>query len=417
MTDEPGQPPAPPPGQPPGKPPGPPPAQLPVAYTHSEGAATYERPLPQSQLVQSLTGSFFLLSLKRAFRLGINPNEVLVAERRALAASAAHVTEPEHQAFLAWRRSVLLIVAVFFVPLTAMRVIETFHNPNIPPAARGAMLIPAVAEGLFCLTAFLTLGLWTQWKKQRRILLVAWVVYFIAPFLVYLYPFRESLDSYRELKEAANFGAVHLQAKKKHIRMAVGLGFGIQAMLVLAPKAISLMPGLIRASIVSKLLFPGTSGPGFLLILAAPLYALFAYVIILMPYQITASVYFLVGLFGVMAAQVFIANSGRLLTMPLVRDEAVRRINRNWLAYIGILVVSAGVMLAGVYEFVIRLNYSIVSVFTTIMSFASNVLVLTLIGTDTIIANMHRLAERRKLDEQHHHLREESEAKLRQFCG
>ena len=29
-------------------------------YTHSEGQATYERPQAQSQLVQSLTGSFFL---------------------------------------------------------------------------------------------------------------------------------------------------------------------------------------------------------------------------------------------------------------------------------------------------------------------------------------------------------------------
>lgn len=404
MTDEPPQPPP------------KPPAQLPVAYTHSEGAATYERPLAQSQLVQSLTGSFLLISLKRAFRLEIKPNEVLVAERKALAASAAHVTDPEHQAFLAWRRSVLLIVAIFFVPLTAMRVIETFHG-DVPPAARTAMLIPAVAEGLFCLTAFLTLGLWTQWKKQRRILLIAWVIYFIAPFLVYLYPFRETIDSYRELKEAANFGAVHLQAKKKHIRMAVGLGFGIKAMLVLAPKAISLMPGLIRASIVSKLLFPGTSGPGFLLILAAPLYALFAYVIILMPYQITGSIYFVLGLVGVMGAQIFIALSGRKLTMPLSHEEARRRIHRYWLGYISVLVIAANTMLVGVYDFVVRLDYSIVSVLTTIMSFASNVLVLTLIGTDTIVANLHRTAERRKLDEQQLHQREESEAKLRQFCG
>jgi hypothetical protein len=118
-----------------------------------------------------------------------------------------------------------------------------------------------------------------------------------------------------------------------------------------------------------------------------------------------------------MIAQIFIANSRRLLTLPLMRDEAVQRINRNWLAYIGILLLSAGVMLVAVYDLVTRLNYSVVSVLTTIISFASNVLVLTLIGTDTIIASLHRMAERRHLDEQHRHLREESEAKLRQFCG
>jgi len=397
---------------------GPPPdAPSPAAPAHSEGVATYERPLPQSQLVQSLTGSFFLVSLKRAFRLAIKPNEVLVAERRALAASAAHITDPEQQAFLAWRRSVLLIVAVFFVPLTAMRVIETFEGPPVPASARAAMLIPAFAEGLFCLSAFLMLGLWTQWKKQRRILLFAWLVYFLAPFVVYLYPFQEAFD-YKRLSGAKEILAqINISAKKKYMHTAVGMFFGIKALLVLAPKAISLMPGLIRASIVSKLLFPGTAGPGFLLILAAPLYALFAYVIILMPYQITASVYFVAGLFGVMFAQIFIALAGRQLTAPLLHEEARERIQRYWLAYILILMCSAGVMLAGVHDFVTKYNFTAVSVVTTMLSFASNVLVLTLIGTDTIVANMHRAAERRKLDEQQRHLREESEAKLSRFCS
>ncbi|HUQ02169.1 MAG TPA: hypothetical protein VM261_06705 [Kofleriaceae bacterium] len=365
--------------------------------------------------MQSLTGSFFLISLKRAFRLEIKPNEVLVAERKALAASAAHVTDPEHQAFLAWRRSVLLVVAIFFVPLTFMRIVESFDGPDVPATARAVLLFPAFAEGLFCLTAFVMLGQWTNWAKQRRYLFIAWVIYFIAPFVVYLYPFQEAYDKSSEMKQV--LAQFNLGAKKKYLHQGVGVVMGIKAMLVLGPKAISLMPGMIRASIVSKLLFPGTSGPGFLLILAAPMYALFAYVIILMPYQITASVYFLIGLFGVMTAQIFIALSGRLLTMPLLRDEARHRIHRYWLAYIGILVVSAGVMLTGVYDLVTRINYTPLSIITTILSFASNVLVMTLIGTDAIIANMHRLAERRKLDEQHQHLREESEAKLRQFYG
>ena len=79
--------------------------------------------------------------------------------------------------------------------------------------------------------------------------------------------------------------------------------------------AISLMPGLIRASIVSKLLFPGTSAPGFLMILAAPLYALFAYVIILLPYQIAP-----------------------VLTAMLLGGVAYRRMLRFCLAYSAIYV-------------------------------------------------------------------------------
>ncbi len=388
-----------------------------MAWAHSEAVATYERPAPESQLVQSLTGSFLLVSLKRAFRLAIKPSEVLVVERRALAASAAHITDPEHQAFLAWRRSVLLIVALAFVPLTFLRFVEAFEGPPVPDGARAALLIPAIAEALFCLTAFWMLGRWTQWASQRRILLLAWVIYFIGPFIVYLYPFQETFESYKAARDAAKLGQLHFSAKREHINMAVGLAFGVKAMLVLAPKAISLMPGLIRASIVSKLLFPGTAGPGYLMILAAPLYALFAYIIILLPYQITASLYFVGGMVGVMGAQIFIALSGRTLVMPLSRDDARRRISRHWMAYIGLLAVSGGVMLLGVFDFVTRLDFSAVSIATSIMAFVANVLVLTLIGTDTIIANLHRLAERRRYDEEHLALRAESEARLRRFCG
>ena len=127
------------------------------------------------------------------------------------------------------------------------------------------------------------------------------------------------------------------------------------------------MPGVIRASIVTKLLFPGTTAPGF-------------------------------------------------LTWPLSRAASRARIHNYWLAYIGILTVSAGFMLVGVFDFVRKLDFSVVSVGTSVLSFMGNVLVLTLIGTDLIIANLHRLAARRRDDDAAEVLREESEAKLRQFC-
>lgn len=369
-----------------------------------------------SQLVQSLTGSFFLISLRRAFRLEININEVLVSERRALADSAAHVTDPEHQSFLAWRRSVLLIVALAFVPLTALRFFESFDGPPMPTDARIVVLMPAVAEGLFCLAAFWMLGRWTRWQSQRRILLIAWVLYFVAPYFVYLYPFQGAFDA-AIIRKAAMFGDLRLSARRSQLHLAVGLVFGVKAMLALAPKAISLMPGVIRASIVTKLLFPGTTAPGYLIVLAAPLYALFAYVIVLLPYQITGSGYFVAGVIGVMLAQIFIAAAGRKLTAPLSRAASRARIHNYWLAYIGILALSAGFMLTGVFDFVRQLDFSALSVATSVLSFVGNVLVLTLIGTDLIIANLHRRASRLAATEAAVVLREESERKLRQFCS
>src|SRR5262249_12808661 len=160
----------------------------------------------------------------------------------ALESEARHITDPDHQAFLAWRRSVLLLVALMFVPLTISRFLEAFDGPALPTTGRVFALLPAIAEGLFCIVAFDQLKNWAQWKKSRRILFFAWGLYFLAPFVVYLFPFRTVITNWKEMLEAAKIGSVPL-ATRDHAEMIVGLAFGLNALLALGPKIISLMPG------------------------------------------------------------------------------------------------------------------------------------------------------------------------------
>jgi hypothetical protein len=367
---------------------------------------------------ETWTRSFVWLSLRRAFRLHIRTEEVLPQERATLEEEAAHIRNPEHQAFLAWRRSVLLLVAIMFVPLTVFRVIETFDGPNIPHLGRAFQLLPAFAEGLFCLVAFAQLRNWAQWKYQRRKLFVAWVIYFIAPFLVYSYPFRLAFDNYiaaaGEVQKILN---VPFKVSKADYHYFVGMVFGMQALLVLGPKVISLMPGMIRASIVSKLQFPGATAPGWLMMLAAPFYALFAYIIVLLPYQITGSWQFVLGNVGVMTAQIFIGISGRRLTVPLTVEDSYHRIHKTWLAYIGILVVSAGFMVYGLHDVIRELGLGPERVITGVLSFASNVLLDTLIGADAIIAAMAYLRRSSTPDPRHLQLLRDAEVKLDVFTA
>jgi hypothetical protein len=341
---------------------------------------------------ETYSGHFLGISLKRAFRLDIHVDEVLVTERAHLEAVGTAVREPAHQAFLAWRRSVLLMVAVMFVPLTIMRFIETFDGPPMHFVGRGFEMLPAVAEGAFCVVAFDQLKNWANWRRQRRVLFVAWLIYFLAPFIVYLYPWRTAFDeSVRAGLEFAKqaFPNVNLRAVTlNQMHLAIGLAAGVKAMLALGPKVISLMPGLIRASIVTKLQFPGTTAPGWLMMLAAPFYALFAYIIVILPYQMTGSWHFLVGNGGLLVAQIFIAISGHRLTVPLTNEESYARVHKTWLVYIGMIVVSAGFMFYGLYDFIHQMNYGLVRVATSILAIASNVLLDTLIGTDAIIAAM-----------------------------
>src|SRR5262245_6835807 len=260
---------------------------------------------------------FLGISLRRAFRLNIQTDEVLPAERAHLEAQASHITDPDQQAFLAWRRSVLLLVAIMFVPLSISRFFETFDGPQVGWAARLVLMFPAIAEAAFCVVAFEQLRNWAQWRRQRRVLFVAWVLYFVAPFLVYIYPLRTVPTPPEEA--LMFYGQKIAGMTREQAALALGLKWGVIAMLALGPKVISLMPGLIRASIVTKLLFPGTTAPGWLMMMAAPFYALFAYIIVLLPYQVTASWEFLVGNVGLLFAQVFIGLLGRRFPDPLNR--------------------------------------------------------------------------------------------------
>ncbi|HEY1548797.1 MAG TPA: hypothetical protein VGG28_13300 [Kofleriaceae bacterium] len=373
---------------------------------------------PTEPSLPTLTGSFLGISARRAYRLNIQTSEVLVQERAALESQARHITDPDQQAFLAWRRSILLVVAVMFVPLSVSRVFEAFDGPQLSPIGRAFKLLPAITEALFCIVAFDQLKNWTQWRKQRRILFIAWGLYFLAPFVVYLFPFRSVFDNlgWKQLLEATKVGDLQLLTKQ-NVHMLVGLVFGVEALLALGPKVISLMPGLIRASIVTKLLFPGTTAPGWLMMLAAPFYALFAYIIVLLPYQVTGSWHFVAGNAGLLVAQVFIGISGRRLTVPLTNAEAQHRIHRTWLAYILMLVVSAVFMVYGLTDFIRALHLGAWRVVSSVLTVVSNVLLDTLVGTDAIVTAMAFFRRRDVPDPAHAELLKDAERKLDVFCA
>ncbi len=366
--------------------------------------------------LETLTGRFIWISLRRAFRLQIKTNEVLASERMTLAEDAKHIVDPEQQAFLAWRRSVLLLVAIGFVPLTIIRFIESFEMP-MPAFARVVVLLPAIFEGLFCAIAFDQLKNWTRWEKQRRVLFVAWALFMFAPFAVYLYPFSGIFDSVYVAKKLPEIQALQLRLNRSSVHMLVGLAFGVKATLVLGPKVISLMPGLIRAAIVSKLLFPGMTAPGWLLIMAAPLYALFAYIIFLLPYQITGSGYFVAGNLTLVVAQLFIAWSGHILTSPMDADEARRRIHRSWMAYIALMLLAGGFIVYGLHDFVMQLHIGRLRIVTGVLSFFTNVLLLTLIGTDGIVSAMSYFRRKGNPDPREEELLRYSEDKLDRFSA
>ena len=364
-------------------------AELPQASVVQGGGYHQEDPfvgdsldeIPGSQFVK-----FLKISARRAFRLRIEPSEVLPSERRSLLRASPPITDLNLQSFLAWRRSVLFLVACALVPLTVIGLIDALTSTKYK-AIFFVKFMPAFAEAVFLLVCWTQLKRWSHWRTQRRKLFYGWLLFMLTPFIVFIYPLntiyielRKQLGSVAAMQEIGIDG-VYKQAVLPFV-------FSMLAMLQLAPKAISLMPGLIRSSMVIKLLFPGSSAPGWLIVIASPMYALLAYVILIIPYQFTGSGWFVAGILGVIAAQSVLARAGFQLARPQSEEEALVQIKKVRRYYITVMMVSAVLIIIALGSLVWKLNLRWTDVILAVLKFESNVLILTMIGADLVVTNL-----------------------------
>ncbi len=370
-----------------------------------------ERQWGVSEIIQEVPGSKFVsflkISAKRAFRLRIEPTEVLPAEREALERAYPPIVDPNLQAFLAWRRSVLFLVACALIPLTVIGFLDGVLVGQATPI-RVVKLAPVIAEGIFLVICWSQLKRWAYWRKQRRMLMLGWVLFMATPFIVFLYPLRTVFEGQINAEDikALNLGAISRSLLPFKITMI--------AMLQLAPKAISLMPGLVRASLVIKLLFPGSSAPGWLIVVAAPIYALLAYVILIVPYQFTGSGWFIGGVIGIIAGQVILARSGFALAQPMTELEALYAIKRVRKFYLITMITSAVLIVIALGSLVSQLKLHPLDVILSVLKFEANVLMLTLIGADVVITNLDK-ARTKTLGRDH--VEDQAEAKIAAFVS
>jgi hypothetical protein len=359
---------------------------------------------------------FLKLSAKRAFRIRIEPSEVLADERQALLSADPPVVDDNLQAFLAWRRSVLFLVATILTVLSIMGLIDSLGGDKVASSVRFVKLLPTLAECVFCLICWVQLRNWTNWRKQRKWLLYGWLLFMLTPFAVFAYPLKLAvMDAAATVKPSQIVEQVReLGYQGVYNKVAAPFVFAFIALLQLAPKVISLMPGLIRSSMVIKLLFPGASAPGWLIVMCAPLYAMIAYALLIVPYQFTASGWFIFGVVLIMIAQVLVMRSGFALAKPLSQEEALRHIKRIRKFYLVLLITAAASIIGGLGLLVKVLHMKWTTVITTILKFEANVMILTTIGCDLVVTNLDRA---RGYTEGKEHIEEETEIKIAAFVG
>jgi hypothetical protein len=229
---------------------------------------------------------------------------------------------------------------------------------------------------------------------------------------VFLYPLRTVFEETARGMRTETMVALGVEGTYK--RVLAPFTFAMLAMLQLAPKAVSLMPGLIRSSLVIKLLFPGSAAPGWLIAMTAPLYALIAYTVLIIPYQFTGSGWFVGGVLGVVLGQALLARSGFALARPLTEPEALVHIKRVRAWYMTVMLLSGALIIVAFGTLVWRMNLQWTEVVTAVLKFEANVLMITLIGADLVVTNLDRA---RGYTAGRTHTEEQSELKIAAFVG
>jgi hypothetical protein len=336
-----------------------------------------QRPLTQPPAGGASLGTAF----SRAFRLRIDPSEVTDHERNTLV--NAGITSPVVQAFLAWRRSVLIVAALGTLVVLGFRFYDMSKQEGEPETLKMLHTLQTVVDIGFAILLWSQVPRWTRWRKQRRVIVAGWLLFFLVPFAIWLYPIRNLFD------DAMAQQATDPQARAA-AHMLLGIVASFAAMIELAPRAVSLMPGLLRAALTSKLLFPGASGPGWLVVLVAPVYAMVVYVVLVIPYQVTGSGYFVVAMIGMTTAQLWMARMGYKLARPERLDEALALVKRVRGTYL--LLNMTGLVFAaiGAYQLFRLLGEPYAGLAKMFINIEVSVLLLTLVATDLVVANLAR---------------------------
>ncbi|MBZ0238371.1 MAG: hypothetical protein K8M05_39025, partial [Deltaproteobacteria bacterium] len=344
------------------------------------GGAPFEiPPLPPMSLAPDRPFlEFAKLSLKRAFRVRIDPDELTPHE--AMALDRAGVVQPSLRTFLAWRRSVLFGFASFLAVLVVLRAIEVFDKDYVSPAVRepaggtlqGLNIVLLLVDAAFCGLCFWQWTRWTEWQKQRRLVTLGWLAFFLAPFVLYLYPLRTTLGDAGSDSAGAGYG----------------MFFALQTLIVLAPRALALLPGVARGATTTKFLFPSSPVPGWLLVAVTPLYALFLLLVLLIPYHVTGSGFFVMALGGFLAAAYLVTKTALDLRGPVDRDQITRTLGKIRTGYYIAMGVGALFLLVGLAELIDQLDMKSLTVVNLVGIALANIWILTLVGTDNLIANL-----------------------------
>jgi len=93
---------------------------------------------------------------------------------------------------------------------------------------------------------------------------------------------------------------------------------------------------------------------------------------------------------GLIGAQIYLSRQGIKLARPETYDEAFALLSRIRATYLTLNLIGIGFAVYAMFGLFKQLEMPWASILTMVLSIAANVLLLTLIATDLLIANLYR---------------------------
>jgi hypothetical protein len=341
------------------------------------------------------------LALRRLFFCDFSKDQATPAEAEALGRAREPVAEPYPQAYAAWRRSLLWVagIALAFAGVfkaLSFRTMESQVEELSKQSEQGQqaahflrlagtqnfetidglmlmLLIPTLIAAGAALWAAVH---WTDLRRSRRAARLGFSILFFMPLAMALVPIRDLLEFPRELpKEQA-----------EQLKGVLGYGMAVTYFVQVAPRAFSLFPGLIRASMTVKMLLPMSPLPAWVTVLIAPFYAVMFAVLVVMLAQLQGDETLMAGILCFLASPfIYLAKASALLqayTRPTSDDETKKaRLLAMGLNAVGLSLVTAWVVQLEMLGIVEALEF--------VCAVLGSFVFINVVGADLMVAMMY----------------------------
>ena len=321
-----------------------------------------------------------LAFVKTAFNS--NLSTVAVSERDQAALAAKGIAQPTLQRYVIWRRATVLMVVVATLLSAGVSTYETYTDDEDEPGvietvtagfmAKLQEAVPAAAAfvkeatpdeedaageeptklvgqiiddihlaSLYALpaAALLALFLGNRLRASYRVLVAGFLFSFFMPIVLALCPWSWWGYAEPQLTLGADPGKFILNEAESVLE-------AFSTIALLLPAVLSLVPGVVKGCLRVKTLLPQSLLPGWLIVMAAPLYGLFLLAIFVALDQFIAQPFILAGFGLVTASSLVYAAWPGAFTHPLLVPEDYRRM-KNVQRVVGLLTAVGGLLLLG----------------------------------------------------------------------